>query len=368
MKPLLKWPGGKAREIAQVYGMIPDFDRYIEPFFGGGAMFFHLKPEHAAINDTSGDLMEFYHLVQVQDEEFKKSLLSYAESFRGILEYGRLHVTELLDVWSLLPNEEDAKESLELLMEVWIPEIMTMFSYPIVLDEDKFRTELLESLLDKLCRTRKNHQKKPFSPEDLAENLVTGLTSGYYLYFRSVYNDWNLGRISLSADQRAANFFFVRENCYGSMFRYNRNGEFNIPYGGMSYNKKDFMGKVEALFREDTKKIFAGTDIQCKDFEEFLADIQPTEHDFMFLDPPYDTEFSDYEGNAFTKLDQARLAVCLSKTKAKFLLIIKNTPYIEDLYSKGFYIKRFDKQYTYNVRSRNDRSAEHLIITNYPFE
>ena len=368
MKPLLKWPGGKAREIAQVYGMIPDYDRYIEPFFGGGAMFFHLMPERSAINDTSADLMEFYHLVQVQDEAFKKALLSYAESFRSILEYGRLHVTELLDVWSLLPNEEDAADSLSLLIQVWRPEISDMFSCPIVLEEEKFFKELEDSLLDKLCRTRKNHEKKPFSPKDLAENLVTGLTSGYYLYFRSVYNDWNLGRISLPAGQRAANFFFVRENCYGSMFRYNRNGEFNIPYGGMSYNNKDFMAKVEALFREETAKVFQGTEINCMDFEEFISRQQLTEYDFMFLDPPYDTEFSDYEGNAFTKLDQARLAVALSKTKAKFLLIIKNTPFIEALYSQGFYIRKFDKQYTYNVRSRNDRAAEHLIITNYPTE
>ncbi|MBR1998976.1 MAG: DNA adenine methylase, partial [Lentisphaeria bacterium] len=267
---------------------------YIEPFFGGGALFFHLTPERAAINDTSGDLMEFYRLVQVQDEEFKHALYCYAESFRGILEYGRLHVTELLDVFSLLPDEDDAKESLELLMEVWMPEILEMFSYPILLDREKFRAELTDSLLDKLVRTKKNHAKKPFSPEDLAENLVTGLTSGYYLYFRSVYNDWNLGRVPLSAGLRGANFFFVRETCYGSMFRYNRNGEFNIPYGGMSYNKKDFMAKVEALFLEDTQKVFTGTDIRCMDFEDFLQTVQPTEHDFLFLDPPYDTEFSDY--------------------------------------------------------------------------
>ena len=368
MKPLLKWPGGKAREIAQVYGMIPDYDRYIEPFFGGGSMYFHLMPERAAINDTSADLMEFYYLVQVQNEEFKKALTCYGESFHALLEYGRMHVTELLDVWSLLPVEEDARDSLSLLMEVWKPEILDMFCFPIVMNEEKFLKELEASLFDKLYRTKKNHEKKPFSPKDLAENLVTGLTSGYYLYFRSVYNDWNLGRIHLSAGLRAANFFFVRENCYGSMFRYNRNGEFNIPYGGMSYNDKDFMGKVNALFRDETKNLFAGTVIESMDFEEFIHAQNLTEYDFMFLDPPYDTEFSDYEGKAFTKLDQARLAVTLSKTKAKFLLIIKNTPYIEDLYSKGFYIKKFDKQYTYNVRSRNDRTAEHLIVTNYPID
>ena len=67
--------------------------------------------------------MEFYHLVQVQDEEFKQALTCYGESFRRILGYGRLHVSELLDVWSLLPEEEDAKDSLSLLMQVWAPEI-----------------------------------------------------------------------------------------------------------------------------------------------------------------------------------------------------------------------------------------------------
>ena len=96
----------------------------------------------------------------------------------------------------------------------------------------------------------------------------------------------------------------------------------------------------------ETARQFAGTQIYSRDFEEFFRQVNPDERDFMFLDPPYDTEFSDYEGEAFTKLDQARLAVALSKTKAKFLLIIKNTPFIEALYSQGFYVRRLDKQYT----------------------
>ena len=126
-----------------------------------------------------------------------------------------------------------------------------------------------------------------------------------------------------------------------------------------------FMDDLPSLILPGTLMIFNNSKVRrarCYGIKETTG----RETDFMFLDPPYDTEFSDYEGNAFTKLDQARLAVCLSKTKAKFLLIIKNTPFIEDLYSNGFYIRRFDKQYTYNVRSRNDRAAEHLIITNYP--
>ena len=369
MKPLLKWPGGKGRELPQIYGLIPDFDRYIEPFFGGGALYFHLQPKSAAINDVSHDLMEFYHLIRTQNPEFKACLYSYAGSFQGLLDLGRRNVTHLLSVYSQVAvYPQGAHEAMSELLDVWMPEILSLFSEPLIQNKDAFRKELEEALWDKLVRTEQNQKKAPFPPDDLAENLVTGLASGYYLYFRQVYNDWHLDRLDLSPGQRGANFFFIRENCYGSMFRYNRHGEFNIPYGGMSYNKKDFTAKVEALFQPETAALFARTQIYCRDFEEFLAQVRPGKNDFLFLDPPYDTEFSDYEGEAFTKLDQARLAVALSKTPAKFLLIIKNMPFIEALYSQGFYIRRFDKQYTYNVRSRNDRSAEHLIITNYDMD
>lgn len=369
VKPLLKWPGGKGREISQVYDLIPEYHRYLEPFFGGGAMFFHLQPEHAAINDTAKDLMEFYHMVRTQNVEFQDDLRCYASSFQGILEFARLHGTALLDLFDRLPQDrEAARQQLTLLMDEWMPEILALFSQPLVRDAAAFRRELENDVWDKLTRTVVNHGKHPFSPEDLLENLVTGFASGYYLYFRRVFNDWQLGRSHLTPGQRAANFFFIRENCYGSMFRYNRHGEFNIPYGGMSYNSKDFAGKVEALFRPETVRLFQQTQIYCRDFEEFFEQVRPTKRDFIFLDPPYDTEFSSYEGNSFSKLDQARLALALSRTPAKFLLIIKRTPFIEALYSEGFYVRSFDKHYTYNVRSRNDRAAEHLIITNYAMD
>jgi len=366
MKPLIKWPGGKGREIAQVYGLIPEYRRYIEPFFGGGALYFHLQPQRACINDTAKDLMEFYHMVRTRNAEFRACLTCYAESFQGILDFGRMHATVLMELFELTAADpEVARTKLTETMDGWMPAILSLFHYHLVSDEAAFRKELEEDLWDKLVRTVKNHAKTPFSSDDLVENLVTGLASGYYLYFRDVYNDWQLGRKPLTQGQRAANFFFIRENCYGSMFRYNRKGEFNIPYGGMSYNKKDFAAKVETIFQPETASLFANTQIYSRDFEEFLEIVKPTKDDFLFLDPPYDTEFSDYEGNAFTKMDQARLAVALSKTPAKFLLIIKNTPFIEALYSQGFYIRRFEKRYSYNVRSRNDRQAEHLIITNY---
>ena len=165
---------------------------------------------------------------------------------------------------------------------------------------------------------------------------------------------------------RAANFYFIREYCYGSMFRYNANGEFNIPYGGKSYNKKNMRAKIDHIFCDEVRELFANTELCCMDFGDFFRYIHLTERDFMFLDPPYDTDFSDYEGRAFTKKDQERLAAALRETPARFILVIKNTEFIRSLYEKDFHILSFDKRYTYNVRSRNERCVEHLIITNLP--
>ena len=61
MNPVLKYRGGKSREIPRFLQYIPDdFNHYIEPFFGGGAVFFYLEPDRAIINDANTKLMTFY--------------------------------------------------------------------------------------------------------------------------------------------------------------------------------------------------------------------------------------------------------------------------------------------------------------------
>jgi len=51
VRPIIKWPGGKSRELNRILPYIPHFQRYIEPFFGGGALFFHLCPAPAAAEE-----------------------------------------------------------------------------------------------------------------------------------------------------------------------------------------------------------------------------------------------------------------------------------------------------------------------------
>ena len=108
------------------------------------------------------------------------------------------------------------------------------------------------------------------------------------------------------------------------------------------------------------------TKIYAEDFETFLNKVKPNKNDFIFLDPPYDTEFSTYANNEFDRQDQIRLAQYMKNTKAKFMLIIKNTDFIYNLYNvSGFTLRNFDKKYLVSFQNRNDKCAEHLIITNY---
>ena len=72
---MLKYRGGKSKEIPNIERHIPSFKgRYIEPFFGGGALFFHLEPEHAIINDINGKLMDFYKDVRDNFEQTRRDL------------------------------------------------------------------------------------------------------------------------------------------------------------------------------------------------------------------------------------------------------------------------------------------------------
>ncbi|MDR0680594.1 MAG: Dam family site-specific DNA-(adenine-N6)-methyltransferase [Dysgonamonadaceae bacterium] len=61
MKPLIKYRGGKSNEIPNIEKHIPRYKgRYVEPFFGGGALYFHLEPKRAIINDINSKLIAFY--------------------------------------------------------------------------------------------------------------------------------------------------------------------------------------------------------------------------------------------------------------------------------------------------------------------
>ncbi len=67
MNPMIKYRGGKSKEISHFINNMPsDYNRYIEPFLGGGALYFYLEPQNAIINDVNEKLYSFYQ--QMKDE------------------------------------------------------------------------------------------------------------------------------------------------------------------------------------------------------------------------------------------------------------------------------------------------------------
>ena len=135
----------------------------------------------------------------------------------------------------------------------------------------------------------------------------------------------------------------------------------------------DFFGEDYALneslaFSLQFSRIRKKKQIENKDFFDFFKDKEINENDFIFLDPPYDTEFSTYDKNNFGLSDQKRLAdLLINQLNCNWMVIIKNTEFIHELYDNNeeIFINYFDKKYAVSFMNRNVREAEHLMITNY---
>jgi len=373
MNPLIKWPGGKSKEYEQIKNLIPKYTRYIEPFFGGGAIFFKLQPKKAIINDICVELIEFYRFIKGENDkkEFKKCLYDYANNWEKIPKYISIFENDFIKLYEEYKNdkktEKEVKEIITKKLKEKENQFNGLFSKNFALDSNNLLQEIIKNLISKISRTKKIEKDRGKLPDgDLHKNIETAFRSGFYMHFRDVMNK-NGSKYKTSLAKKISNYYFIREFCYASMFRFNANGDFNIPYGGIAYNNKDFRSKIDYILSKEVEEIFKNTKILNTDFEKILSQKDLNKNDFIFLDPPYDTDFSDYEKAIFDKKDQERLAKCLYNTKANFILIIKKTLFIYGLYKnkKGIKVDSFEKTYLYNMKGRNDREVEHLVIYNF---
>ncbi len=84
--PFVKWAGGKTQLLPQLHMHIPSFDRYFEPFLGGGAFFFHLSSRlqfTAYLSDANGDLVNAYNVVKNSVEELIALLEIHEKRYRS---------------------------------------------------------------------------------------------------------------------------------------------------------------------------------------------------------------------------------------------------------------------------------------------
>lgn len=366
--PIIKWPGGKERELAVIHEALPkSFDRYYEPFVGGGSVFSSLSANEFYINDLSVELVNLYNQIKSQNRTFYEAVGQIDDIWTRGADFCAAN-PQLKNIYKAFGRGELTETAMKDKIKelAFSEEILKLVPSFMPKDNKLFCNEIFRNAVRKLKRMKDlEHEKGALCEKDLDDNIETVIKGSIYMYMRAIYN--NPGLYDPTSPVGAAVFMFIRNYCYSGMFRYNAAGEFNVPYGGIAYNSKRLIKKLQQYKSTATAARMERCEISALDFEEFLSRQSPDKHDFIFLDPPYDTEFSTYAKNKFGRSDQERLAEYLiDKCKAKWMLIIKNTDFIYGLYDKpGINIASFDKKYAVSFMNRNNREVTHLLITNY---
>jgi DNA adenine methylase len=362
LTPFLKWPGGKSQELAAIAAAAPPLTgRFIDPFVGGGSVLLAVPGEIAAwANDAAEDLIELYRAAAEERWAFRDAVQGVADAWDLLRSYDELYRTLADDFLNgnsglAVVRADGRAECLGRALALAGPGL-----------DGVFESRLAKDLPSKFDRMRKIQVAlgRRLSNMDLLDNVEGAVRAAFYMSIRARYNRARLS--GTWSEIRLADFFFLREFAYAAMFRFNSRGEFNVPYGGVSYNRKALTDKVKVLFSTSILGRLQNTTWRCEDFELFLQEADPVRSDFLFIDPPYDSDFSDYDNMPFGGRDQERLQCALEVVSASVMVVIKDTPMIRRLYrSDRWRIESADKTYMWTIKSRNDRETSHLTITNY---
>jgi DNA adenine methylase len=168
--------------------------------------------------------------------------------------------------------------------------------------------------------------------------------------------------------ERAARFIYLNKTCYNGLYRVNRKGRFNVPFGRYVnppalYNRQNVLRVARLLKRAE---------LRCGDFAAALADAGSG--DFVYLDPPYapltqTASFTRYTRGAFDDGDQRRLAQTiheLTERGCRVLLSNSETPLVRGLYEGP----RYEIEVVYAPRNINSDATSRqkipeLAIRNY---
>ncbi|MFY9981479.1 MAG: DNA adenine methylase [Methanoregula sp.] len=298
-RPFLKWAGGKTQLLNEFSKRLPGefrkekITKYVEPFIGGGAVFFYLNQrfsfEECYICDINEELILSYRVIK----QSVKKLISELES----LESGYL-------------SKSDKKRE--------------AFYYEI---RDAFNQKLPE------IKSKKDHTTRI---------------------------------------ERVAQIIFLNRTCYNGLFRVNRKGEFNVPFGRYKNPEilnEDNLKDVSTLLK--STKIILGDFTQCQKFVD--------KHTFVYFDPPYrplneTSSFTSYSKNGFFEDDQMRLVEFFKELDGKGakIMLSNSDPknenpddsFFDDLFAE-YYIERVPAKRMINCNGARRGDINELIITNY---
>jgi DNA adenine methylase len=208
----------------------------------------------------------------------------------------------------------------------------------------------------------KNNDEKELFYYEVRGSFNAGLR---YFNFHTYGSEWV---------ERAAQIIFLNRTCYNGLFRVNRNGEFNVPFG--RYKNPDILnrgnlGDVAMLLKDTNTRIISGDFTGCRDFVD--------DQTFVYFDPPYrplsqTSSFTSYSKDGFSETDQIRLADFFKELDARGakIMLSNSDPlnrdsrdrFFDDLFA-GYSIGRIPARRLINCNGARRGNIGELIITNY---
>lgn len=167
--------------------------------------------------------------------------------------------------------------------------------------------------------------------------------------------------------ERAARMIYLNKTCYNGLYRVNRKGQFNVPFG--SYKSPKICDEKNLLA---VSKTLRNVEFECAVFDDILKKVQ--KDDLVYFDPPYEpisktANFTSYQQGGFTQDSQERLRdVChkLTRRKVKFILSNSSANLIRELYgSNGFHVNEVLATRSINSNPQKRGKLTELIVTNY---
>lgn len=339
LKPIIKWSGGKTDELSNILPHIPNnYSTYIEPFVGGGAVFFHLNPNKAVINDVHKELIDFYQSIKNGNSD---KIYNFMDKHPNDEEtYYKVRSKQFINN----QTEED-----------YYSDTDKIANCDLCCEDKNFSEYYL---------FKRGRKQELFSCVNCWENRKTQLIGETWTWTHCTFPGPAFMIDAMEEQKKildnAKQFYYLRKTCYRGMLRYNKKGEFNIPFG--RYKNCNY----QDLKNKEYENLLKRTDIFNTSFEDIFEKYND-ENNFMFLDPPYDSEFTDYGYCKFGRDEQQRLAKCFKETNIKCLIIIGKTDFIQDLY-KDYIVGEYDKKYRFKLHSGrvgDEINTKHLIIKNY---
>ncbi len=269
VRPFLKWAGGKVRLVREIIRFVPrNYAKYIEPFVGGGALFFSLCPKNPILADSNQELMNCYEVVR--------------DRYESLIE-------TLQEIAGLPYNEETFYE-------------IRKWKFP------------------------RNQKIK-----------------------------------------RAARMIYLNRTAFNGLYRVNRSGEFNTPFG--RYKKLSL--PTEKVISSASRALQKAA-LMTGDFEEVLENLA-RKGDFVYLDPPYPavgkySDFNRYTKDFFSEKDHERLSESVRKLDERgctFVLSNADHPLIRELYAdrKFKLVRVFAPRYI-NCKGDERGNVAEVLITN----